>query len=210
MLDTYAYMNELDTRRLSRVLELSDIRTNFATRNFSGRTTLASKAVVVLSYAHWEGFFNECAETYVKFLKLGAGRVRDVEWNMLLGVLQADFQRLADRNHSYDALFKFLDSLKERLECSFDEFDTSVISARSNLDFSRLQQIFRTLKFDTSKFQPYRLRIDRELCSWRHQVAHGSNPDLSQMDIRSHVRFTETLLATLSDTFQSEINDRFT
>ena len=95
--------------------------------------SVSSKAVVVLIYANWEGFYNECVRIYLDFLEDAGTKVADAGWLMLIGALSADFDALRSRNHSAEALKEFVAQLKDRLACRFDTFDRSVVLARSNL-----------------------------------------------------------------------------
>jgi hypothetical protein len=38
-----------------------------------------SKARVVLTYANWEGFYNDCVRAYVRFLRDRLGKIRDTD-----------------------------------------------------------------------------------------------------------------------------------
>jgi hypothetical protein len=175
-------------------------------RRFTNREgdpfNIGTKAVVVLTYAHWEGFYNDCVQSYIDFLKTNGGRVRDADWMMLVGALSSQFQSLYDRRHSHEARRKFVEQFRTILECDYDSFDLEVVRARSNLDFCRLSGNYDILNFDIERLQTYRLRIDHEIVSWRHQVAHGDQPDLSQLDIERHVDLAAELLLVVADQFQ--------
>lgn len=107
---------------------------------------------------------------------------------MLIGLLQSDFQRLRDRNHSQLAAVEFILRFQEVTRGDFLNFDKEVVSSRSNLDFRKLKDNFEVMGFDCSPFLRWRLKIDNELVRWRHSIAHGDDPDLSTIDIRSTSR----------------------
>ena len=159
----------------------------------------------MLSYSHWEGFYNECINTYVKFLKDQRLTVRAVSWSMMAGSLSPALARLKDRNHSNEARSDFVDAIQINLDCDFQSFDVTTISARSNLDFQKLSENFRILNFDLSRFNSYRNRINKELVGWRHSVAHGDMPDLSEMNIENHINLTSGVMLEMSDLFQEQI-----
>ncbi len=167
-----------------------------------------SKAAVVLAYANWEGFYNECAGAYIRFLRDRGGKIRDTDWMLLLGVFHADFESLKARSHSYDARRQFIEDLQARLECGFDSFDDTIVEARSNLNFERLAENLYVLNIDLSPMQRFRIRLDKEVVGWRHSVAHGDPPDLSALDIADHVEFTANLLIVLADRFQYAMLER--
>lgn len=196
------YFDRLDSERVSRVRELTSIKRSFGFSGDPSQATVHSKATVVLCYAVWEGFYNECVSEYCGFLKANGGKVKRTDWLMLLGVIGSDLESLKARNHSNRARFEFVRDLKSRLESEFDQFDVSYVRARSNLDFERLSLNYNILSFDLSPFQRHRIRLDKELVGWRNSVAHGEEPDLSGLDIANHVDFTSELLIVLADAFQ--------
>jgi hypothetical protein len=206
--DIDKYFDEIDIARVRRAKELSEIKFRFTSDSIPDPSGIKSRAVVVLTYANWEGFYNECVRAYMRFLKERGGKVRATDWMLLLAALRADFESLRDRNHSDDARQEFVSNLRSRLECGFEAIDGSVIEARSNLDFARLRWNFAVLNLDLTPLQHFRLRMDRELVQWRHSVAHGDPPDLTALDINSHVEFAAALLIALADGFQEAMLQR--
>lgn len=202
------YFDDIDSARVRRAKELSEIKRLFGQPAASDPFGIASKAVVVLVYANWEGFYNECVRAYLDFLREKGGKVRDTDWMLLVSALHADFESLRDRNHSLEARQRFIASLQVRLECGFDAVDTASVEARSNLDFARLSQNYLLLNFNLSSMQRLRNRLDKELVGWRHAVAHGDSPDLTTMDVNAHIDFASQLLMLVSDNFQYAILDR--
>lgn len=205
MPDVEQYFDAIDEARSKRARELSDIKFNFSASVGSDPFSLRSKAVLVLTYANWEGFYNECVEIYLDFLREERVPVADVSWLLLTGALTGDFNALRDRHHSADARREFVERLKARVACGFEDFDRSVVASRSNLDFKRLAANLVLFDFDARRFERSRLRLDRELVGWRHAVAHGNPPDLTTMDVSSHVEFAGNLMLAVSDVFQAAI-----
>lgn len=205
MNDIFWFLSEIDSNRLRRARELSEIKVRMNDLSTLAQFGIQSKAVIVLSYAHWEGFYNDCISLYIDYLREAGKSVSDVSWPMLIGLLQSDFQRLRDRRHSRSATVEFVLRFQQTVENGFSGFDKEVVSSRSNLDFKKLKENFEVMRFDYSPFLRWRLKIDNELVRWRHSVAHGDDPDLSTVDINEHIAFTQDMLLILSDRFQSEI-----
>lgn len=204
MPDAQAYFDRIDAARIRRALELSECKQIFQ-QSIGDAWGVRSKALIVLAYAHWEGFYNECVDTYIDYLTDAKVPVSRTNWLLLVGAMSSDFNALRDRQHSADARRFFVEALQKRIECDFSAFDRSTIKSRSNLDFAKLAGNLTLLGFDFSRLQPDRIRLDKELVGWRHGVAHGSSPDLSSVDVASHVEFTGQLMLTTSDLFQEAI-----
>lgn len=167
-----------------------------------------SKSAIVLSYAHWEGFYNECAHTYLRFLTHLNKPLSAVDWSLLLGLLTSNFESLRARNHSIEAKHDFVEKLSVALKEGARGYDTSVLLARSNLNFDKIKTNFSVLSFSYDKLQKYRLKIDNEVVGWRHGIAHGSDPDLSLLDLEKHLELVRELLLVMADIFQEEIMAR--
>ena len=208
MAEAEKFFDAIDAARIQRVKELSEVKRMFASASAADPLSISSKAAVVLIYANWEGFYNECVRIYLDFLEEVGTKVADAGWLMLVGTLSGEFDALRSRNHSTEARKEFVAQLKDRLADRFDRFDRSVVLARSNLDFARLSGNFAMLDFDFSALQRSRIRLNKELVGWRHGVAHGDAPDLSAMNVSNHVDFAAELMLAVSDLFQNAILER--
>ena len=198
------FFDEIDEARSFRVRELSEIKRLFGRRSVSSDPMgVQSKALVVLSYATWEGFYNECVEAYCDFLQLQGKQVSATGWKMIIGVLSAEFESLRGRHHSQAAKGDFINNLKSHLSSDFTKFDRGVVRARSNLDWRQLEYNFEVLGFNLDPIQPHRNRLDKELVSWRHGVAHGNAPNLGSLDAADHINLVADVMMLVSDAFQS-------
>lgn len=199
------FFDAIDIARVQRAKELSEVKRTFLSIASADPLAIGSKSVVVLSYAAWEGFYNDCVRIYLDFLESRGVKVAEASWLLLAGAMSADFKSLRDRHHSDVAKREFLEQLKDRLICDFVGFDRSVVMARSNLNFAKLSSNFALLALEVTPFQELRLRIDKELVGWRHAVAHGDPPDLTAVDVTSHTKFVSELLLTVAGSFQYAI-----
>ena len=185
-----------------RVRELSDLKSRLSSYTLSDPFSIASKAIIVLSYAQWEGFYNDCIISYIKFLRTAQRSVVEVGWPMLVGSLSPQFDSLRDRNYSHEAKCDFVEAMELAVDTDFEDYDIRVVSPRSNLNFEKLKASYRVLGFDLSSFNSVRIRLDKELVGWRHSVAHGDSPDLSNLNVESHIEFTNDLMLMVADQFQ--------
>lgn len=202
------YFDEIDAARIRRIRELSEVKRSFGLISEDDAFGVASKAIVVLAYANWEGFYNECVRTYLSFLIERGGKVKDRDWKLLVSAFHADLESMRDRNHSLEARFSFVQNLRSKIDCGFEAINPKTVEARSNLDFARLSENYCLLNFDLSQMQRMRNRLDKELVGWRHAVAHGDSPDLTDLDIQDHIDFTSSLLMSIADQFQFAMLER--
>ena len=196
------HFDEIDLLRTRRIRDLSEIKRAFCGPEEGVSLEVRSRALVVLSYAVWEGFYNDCVEAYCGFLATGGKKIVDVSWNMLVGALRRELDALGDRKYSSAARLAFVQDLKTGITRDCNEFDKTVVMAKSNLNFDRLRHNFKILDLDIEPIQKYRNRIDRELVGWRNRVAHGDSPQLSTMDGAKHTLLVGDVMALVADAFQ--------
>lgn len=208
MSDIKKYTEKIDTSRLRRAKELSELKIRMTEMNGISKYGINSKALIVLSYAHWEGFYNECVNHYIDALRDHGNKVGEISWLLLIGILKPELQRLRDRNHSLTAEVEFIERLRVLINNDFSTFDNSVVMSRSNLDFEKLAQNFKILGLNLAPFQRWRIKINKELVGWRNSVAHGDEPDLSSVDFNKHVQLTQNLLLMIADTFQTDLEEK--
>ena len=200
-----AFFDSVDQNRILRLKELMETKRILTQPIASDVYDVHSRAAVVLAYAAWEGFFNQCVNSYIDALKTLGISVKDAHWLMLVGSLTAQFESLRSRNHSLAAKSEFIDSLQMKLVSDFEDFDRTIITSKSNLDFEKLRTCLGLMGLSYASFLRNRIRIDKELVGWRHGVAHGDPPSLATMDIEDHIRFTSDLMLNVADTFQEAI-----
>lgn len=211
MIDINTYIDRVDIARYRRAKELAEIGRLLGRLGDADPENIGPKGVVVLCYAVWEGFYNECISIYLEFLTERGGAIRDGDWMLLLGVISPKLDSLRDRNHSTEARSEFVRDLQSLIDSRFTSIDperAEYVGYASNLNYKRLKHNYEILQFDHQSLQKHRIWMDRELVAWRNGVAHGDTPDLSLLDISKHVECTRVLLLTVSGAFQEAMVKR--
>lgn len=199
------FFDAVDSDRQRRAKELNGLLALYAAVPAGSLQVSAARATVVLCYANWEGFFNECVEHFFEFCALKGILASQVSWNLLLGVFAPDFEMVFNRNNSRESQLKFLASMQGRLGSLTTDVNQNIVQARSNLDFAKVVENWSCLGIQPAVLNKHRNRIDKELVGWRHSVAHGDSPDLSKMDASKHVQFTSEVMLIVSDCFQERM-----
>jgi hypothetical protein len=113
-----SYLSDIDLIRLRRAKELSEVKSCFASSRDRLPFHVNTKAVIVLSYSHWEGFYNDCIDVYLSFLRDSGRRVSNTKWSMLAGIVSTELDRIRDRNHSPQARLEFVQTLSDLMGTS--------------------------------------------------------------------------------------------
>jgi len=207
MVDVDRFFDKIDANRVQRVRELSALRDFLYQDVDADPFSLRAQSAIVLSYAHWEGFYNDCVEAYISCLRSIGVSAYELGPELLVGIFGPDFQSLVDRKNSLTAQIDFMEKVDREWHSDFTNFDLKTVSARSNLDWAKFVLNNRLLKCDISALVRHRIKIDRELVGWRHAVAHGNSPDLSGVDVGNHIKFASDRMLDFSDNIQARILD---
>lgn len=199
------FLDQLSADRVWRARELSDLRAMHHRASSERERSVASRSIVVLSYAHWEGYCKKSAEIFLDYLEAIKIPYQQLPPDMLLGAIAASMDGYRDTADNLNSRKKLLDEIRLKTGGSFERFDRRIILPRSNLNFERLKFICATIGADISPFQQFRLKIDKELVKWRHEVAHGELFILERNLVDSHTRLCEDLLFLTKDTFETAI-----
>ncbi len=196
------HLQKISADRIWRIREISDLRSQFNLDVCERYQDATSRAIVVLCYAHWEGYFAACVHTLVDWLENTSLKYSSLPEEFLLGGVMAAFDSLRDRKDNLSARLDFLRSIRGIETKSFTGFDRKIVLPRSNLNFEKLKFIAQILQLDLSPYLRHQLRLDKELVAWRHLIAHGEMFTLDRTKVESHTKFCEELLFLAKDSFE--------
>lgn len=196
-----AKLNEAIEWRLKEIAQLKSLLPNEADPQFE---TLC-RAAMVLSYAHWEGFFNECVEVVLDAIKEDELDVSQAAPGVVALFLSSEFDSLANKKINDDNLIAFLNAqqLKSDTFVSGADACARAASSRSNLDWKRLSAVFGLFGYSWLALNDERIFIQHKLAKLRHEIAHGSAPRLRRLNALEHLDKTEDLLNEVSEYFVS-------
>jgi len=200
------YLSQLSSDRLWRARELSDLRAMHAKAESTREKMATCRAIVVLSYAHWEGYCSSSAGTLVDYMEAKNIPYSSLPPDMILGAMSGDLDSYRDTADNLDSRRKLLNSFRKAHGSQVKKFDRRVILPRSNLNFRRLRFILDVIGADIQPFQKHRLKIDKELVAWRHLVAHGEMFALDNPLAAAHTKLCEELMFLIKDTFESVLS----
>lgn len=166
---------------------------------------VAAQSLIVMSCAHWEGFFNFCVDLYIDAVNAAEKNIAQINPALLACEIDPHLMSLRDRNFRIDARPDFARQVFALSDHKKITSDHSILKAASNLDFKRLRNCLKALDVDESRLLRYQNFIVHELVKWRHQVAHGDEPDLSTADLIAHSHRAEELLIIVLEIFSDRV-----
>lgn len=170
-------------------------------RNKPKKVAPLAKALIVLSYSHWEGFVKYSTEYFFMYMQhLNLNRK-----NMSSEFLASCIQHLNDNKKAADATADILRCLTD--ENFTFQYNLSVLSsAESNLQFDVLRKIASNIALDISSLETKKALLDEIVLRRRNDVAHGDHvfADYSYgVDVCTHVL---SLMKEYKDLLQNHIS----
>lgn len=165
-----------------RLRELSDLKTAVK-RADRGSQSVLMRALITVSYAHWEGFIRFTARKYMQHISM-----RRFAYSLLqpqfyrnyflprLGALSASRANIADR-------CKLIDDLLGSRENTFSTPNDDLVETRANLNFAVYSDICLICGFDASSLGADEMFLDVFLLKRRNNIAHGEDTFVGVEDL---------------------------
>lgn len=156
------------------------------------------KTLIVMLYAHFEGFFKDCLECYIKYINSTELLLYKFSNSIITASLNREYSAFENMNRKCKELSsvppteEFLHKFHRRRELTQKftsdylnrkiRIDEKIINTKSNLDYGVVQENMYVLGMDYNHFSNKQDTITR-LVRLRNSVAHGSQ--------REPIKFTE-------------------
>ena len=155
------------------------------------------KTLIVMLYAHFEGFFKDCMECFIKFINSSGLELRLFTDALIAASLDKQYSAFEDRNRKCKELVseppaeEYLHRFHRRKELTQKfmsdylnkriRIGDKVVNTKSNLDYAVLQENLYILGLDYNFFSNKQESINR-LVALRNGVAHGSQKEPIEFD----------------------------
>lgn len=147
------------------------------------------KILIVMLYAHFEGFFKDCLECYIKYINSTELSLNNFNDSVITASLNREYAAFENINRKCRELTsvppaeEFLHKFHRRKELTQKlasdylnrkiRIDEKIINTKSNLDYAVLQENMYVLGLDYNYFSSHQNTITK-LVRLRNSVAHGS------------------------------------
>ena len=163
-----------------RKMEISQL---FMILNKSESKVVVAKSMILLLYAHWEGFIKKSSKCYIKYVS---------DKNIPLNKLTGNFEAIMLKKYAIECIekdsnnlakeFAFLNAQKKRANQPFsvsvdieNEFDNKVINTHHNLSSKVLESIIIAVGIEHNEAIKTREKyLDSNLVNNRNTIGHGS------------------------------------
>lgn len=150
------------------------------------------KTLIVMLYAHFEGFFKDCLECYIKYINSTELTLDKFSDSIITASLNREYAAFENMNRKCKELIsvppaeEFLHKFHRRRELTQKltsdylnrkiRVDEKIVNTKSNLDYSVMQENMYILGLDYNYFSDKQNTITK-LVRLRNSVAHGSQKE---------------------------------
>ncbi|MCK9187831.1 MAG: MAE_28990/MAE_18760 family HEPN-like nuclease [Acidithiobacillus sp.] len=163
------------------------------------------RALVAMSYAHWEGYVRTCATRYFEHLTLRKKTFSDYERqiyiNSVLGRLDALYQSRTSIKERCTLINDILDGAGRR----FAHINQDLIDTRSNLNTDVTKDICLICGIDSEHFEDKRTFIDLLLLKRRNAIAHGQQAFIPVEEIDDFVANVLSIMRVFRNLLENKV-----
>lgn len=161
--------------------------------------TLA-KCLVLISYSHWEGFVKNAATIYLTYIKTSATNPSGLSLPIYSSLLAWN---ISDPSVPMEQKINEVGKIIQRSQ-KFSFCIEKMCSTESNLSYSVLQKILKSIGISSMEFDTRRNYIDETILGMRNALAHGEQRE--KLDKNTAIDIAASTI-DLMDCFKKEIDN---
>lgn len=190
--------------RTWRIREISDLKTAIrrADQNL-GKVLL--RALVTISYAHWEGHVRNSAKLYLIHVALRKHPYTSLNSQFLKNYFLPRLTALSKSKGSIESRFNFLDEILTSSNKQFSRVNDDLINTKSNLNSEVLREICLVCDISYQEFIEHEAFIDAMLLKRRNAIAHGEDTFIAKDDLDEVTNTTIALMRMFGDALDNQV-----
>ncbi len=161
-----------DTDLIWRRKELSDLKAAIKTADRPSRPVLL-RAIIAMSYAHWEGYVRTCTNRYFEHLTLRKKPFVELERQIYVNSILGRLDALRHGRVSLEARCKLINDILDGGDGRFSYLNPDLVDTRSNLNTDVIKDICIICGVDSNHFEQNRTFLDVLVLKRRNAIAHG-------------------------------------
>ena len=187
--------------------ELSDMKAATKSADLASKPALL-RAIIAMSYAHWEGYVRTCANRYFEHLTLRKKPFiefeRQIYVNSFLGKLDALHRGRVSLKERCNLINDILDGGSGR----FSSVNPDLVDTRSNLNTDVIKDICLICGVDSNHFEQNRIFLDVLLLRRRNAIAHGQQEYIQTDEIDDFVANVLALMGSFRNLLENKVYTR--
>ena len=195
---------QLDSDLTTRLRELSDLKRAIVDAEPSSRTVLL-KALVALSYAHWEGYVKYAAMKYFEYISIRRLPYTALHKQFYANSFLVRIATFVSNKPNIKTRIDFVEEVLSASEQRFSHINPDLINTGFNLKFETLKDICLVCGIDMRHFAAHETFIDVILLKRRNSIAHGDEAVVGFQEIDELVGNTIGLMRIFKNELENKI-----
>lgn len=196
--------NIFDTDLIWRRKELSDLKSALRVADEHSKPALL-RALVAMSYAHWEGYVRTCGNRYFEFLTLRRRSFVEYERQIYINTVLGRLDLLHRGRVSLKERCRLVNDILDGTSGSFRRVNPGLIDTRSNLNTDVVTDICTVCGVDAMYFQDHRHFLDIILLKRRNAIAHGQQEMIAAGEVDELVGKVLDLMAAFRNLLENKV-----
>jgi hypothetical protein len=194
----------LDTDLIWRRQELSDIKAAIKTADLVSKSVLL-RAMIAMSYAHWEGYVRTCANRYFEHLTLRKKPFVEFERQIYVNSILVRLDALHHGRVSVEERCKLINDILDGGDGRFSYLNPDLVDTRSNLNTDVIKDICLICGVDSNHFEQNRFFLDVLVLKRRNAIAHGQQQFIQTDEIDDLVANILALMGSFRNLLENKV-----
>lgn len=184
--------------------ELSDMKAAIKKADQFCKSALL-RALVAMSYAHWEGYVRTCANSYFEHLTLRKKTFVELERQIYVNSFLGRLDALHRGRVSLQERCKLINDILDSGNGRFSYLNPALVDTRSNLNTDVMKDICVICGVDSNHFEQNRTFLDILLLKRRNAIAHGQQEYIQQDEIDDFVANVLALMGFFRNLLENKV-----
>jgi len=194
----------LDADLVWRRKELSDLKAAIKSADAASKLPLL-RAMIAMSYAHWEGYVRTCANRYFEYLTLRKKPYVEYERQIYVNSFLARLDALRQSRVNLEARCQLVNDILDGSGQRFTYLNPDLVDTRSNLSTDAIIDICTICGIDSSHFKDNRTFIDIILLKRRNAIAHGQQEFIQADEVDDLVANILALMSSFRNLLENKV-----
>jgi hypothetical protein len=196
--------NIFDEDLIWRRKELSDIKASIRAADRPSMRPLL-RALVAMSYAHWEGYVRTCATRYFEYLVLRRKSYSTYEQQIYINSFLNRLEALHHGKCSLEDRCRIISDILNSRNRRFAWINQKLLDTHSNLNTDKIKEFCLICGVDSKVFENYRIFIDILLLKRRNAIAHGQQEYIELDEIDEIIEKVLSLMGIFRNLLENKI-----
>lgn len=198
------FSNLVTTDRTWRIREISDLKTAIR-RADENLMKVLLRALVTISYAHWEGHVRNSAKLYLTHIALRKHSYASLNNQFMKNYFLPRLTALSKSKGGVLSKCNLLDEILTFSDKQFTRVNDDLINTKSNLNSEVLKEICLVCDISYQEFFEHESFIDAILLKRRNAIAHGEDTFVAKDDLDDVTNTTVALMRMFGDALDNRV-----